>query len=158
MKVAITQLAGLRYALLLFLFSIPLSYGQVIGRLDGSKLPVDSLQRRIEYLMQTAGVSGVAVSIFNQNQPVFSRTFGLADVPKTIPLTQNSVMYGCSFAKTVFAYIVMQLVEEKRIDLDKPLVSYLDKPLPDYEIKGYKRGYKDIREDKRYEKSRVVCA
>ncbi|MBC7571426.1 MAG: beta-lactamase family protein [Spirosoma sp.] len=152
MKVAITQLAGLRYALLLFLFSIPPSYGQAIGRLDGSKLPVDSLQRRIEYLMQTASVSGVAVSVFNQNQPVFSRTFGLADVPKAIPLTQNSVMYGCSFAKTVFAYIVMQLVDEKKIDLDKPLVSYLDKPLPDYEIKGYKRGYKDIREDKRYEK------
>ena len=126
--------------------------GQTIERLDGSKIPVDSLQRQIEYLMRAANVSGVAVSVVNQNQPVFSRTFGLANVPKRVPLTQNSVMYGASFAKMVFAYIVMQLVEEQKIDLDKPLVSYLDKPLPDYEIKGWKRGYKDIREDERYQK------
>ncbi len=151
MNVAVTSLTKVRCALLCFLLSTTLSYGQAIERLDGSKLPADSLQRRIEYLMQTATVSGVAVSVFNQNQPVFSRTFGLADVPKAIPLTQTSVMYACSFAKTVFAYVVMQLVQEKKLDLDKPLVDYLDKPLPDYEIKGYKRGYKDIREDKRYE-------
>ncbi len=33
-------------------------------------------------------------------------------------------MYAASFSKVVFAYIVMQLVQEKVLDLDKPLVFY----------------------------------
>lgn len=45
----------------------------------------------------------------------------------------------------------MQFVDEKRIDLDKPLVSYLSQPLPDYKTPGWNRGYKDLTNDRRYE-------
>ena len=41
-------------------------------------------------------------------------------------------MYGASLTKAVFAYTVMQLVEEGRIDLDRPIADYLPKPLPEY--------------------------
>ena len=61
-------------------------------------------------------------------------------------------MYACSFAKNVFAYIAMQLVEEKKLDLDKPLVEYLDRPLVDIKIKGFKRGYHDLKDDARLKK------
>ena len=66
-------------------------------------------------------------------------------------------MYGASFAKAVFAYIAMQFVQEKVIDLDKPLVQYLGKPLPEIKINGFKRGYNDLKDDKRYEKLQPVC-
>lgn len=102
--------------------------------------------------MKAANVSGVAVSVFNDNKPIFSRTYGLANVPERISFQQSSIMYGASFAKTVFAYIVMQFVQEKTIDLDKPLVEYLNKPLPDYKINGFRRGYHDLRDDARYKK------
>lgn len=128
------------------------SFGQVINRIDGSKITGDSLSSKIEYLMKTANVSGVAVSIFNNNKAVFSKTYGLADVQKNIPLQKSSVMYGASFAKMVFAYIAMQFVQEKIIDLDKPLVEYLSKPLPDYKINGWNRGYQDLRNDDRYKR------
>lgn len=129
-----------------------IAFGQTLKRIDGSKLTVDSLKTKIEYLMETANVSGVAISIFNGNKPVFSKTFGLADVQKNIPFQQSSVMYGASFAKTVFAYIAMQFVQEKIIDLDKPLVEYLAKPLPDYKINGWRKGYQDLKDDDRYKK------
>ena len=129
-----------------------LTFGQPIKRIDGSKISTDSIQQKIEFLMKTANVSGVAVSIFNDNKPVFSKTFGLADVQKNIPFQQSSVMYGASLAKMVFAYIAMQYVQEKVIDLDKPLVQYLNKPLPEIKINGFRRGYQDLKDDKRYEK------
>src|SRR5689334_18974531 len=94
----------------IFLFLVINSFSQNIKRIDGTTIPVDSLQSKIEYLMKAANVSGVAVSVFNDNKPVFSKTFGLANVPEKKPLTQTSVMYAASFAKMVFAYIVMQLV------------------------------------------------
>lgn len=128
------------------------SFGQTIKRIDGSKISTDSLNAKIDYLMKVANVSGVAVAVFNDNKPVFNKTFGLANVPKNVPFEKTSVMYGASFAKTVFGYIAMQFVQEKLIDLDKPLVQYLSKPLPDIKINGFRRGYHDLKDDKRYEK------
>jgi D-alanyl-D-alanine-carboxypeptidase/D-alanyl-D-alanine-endopeptidase len=126
--------------------------GQVIGRIDGSKITAASLQNKIEYLMKTANVSGVAVSVFNNDKPIFSRTYGLANVQTKAPLERSSIMYGASLSKMVFAYLVMQLVQEKLLDLDKPLVGYLDIPLVDYQWKNPRRGYHDLQNDDRYKK------
>ena len=41
-------------------------------------------------------------------------------------------MYGASITKAVFAYTVMQLVDEGRINLDTSIATYLPKPLPEY--------------------------
>lgn len=100
--------------------------------------------------MVKANVSGAAIAVFNDNKPVFSKTFGLADVPEKKPFTSHSVMYAASFAKMVFGYVAMQFVQEKKLDLDKPLVDYLDKPLPQYKIPGWNRGYQDLQNDNRY--------
>ncbi len=102
--------------------------------------------------MDTAHVSGMAVTVFNNNQPVYSKTFGYADVADKVPLSQNSEMYAASLAKMVFAYVCAQLVQEKIIDLDKPLVQYLPKDLTDYQIPGYGKGYQDLKGDDRYKK------
>lgn len=127
-------------------------FGQSIKRIDGSKITVDSLNAKIKYLMKIANVSGVAIAVFNDNKPIFNKTYGLANVQKNISFEKTSVMYGASLAKMVFAYIAMQYVQEKIIDLDKPLVQYLSKPLPEIKINGFRRGYHDLKDDKRYEK------
>lgn len=134
------------------LFCTFISFGQSIKRIDGTKYSSDSLDAKIDYLMKTANVSGVAISVFNDNKPVFSKTYGLANVQKNIPLQQSSVMYGASFSKIVFAYIAMQFIQEKVIDLDRPLVEYLSKPLTEYKINGWRRGYQDLKDDDRYKR------
>jgi len=77
--------------------------GQPIQRIDGSTLPADSLANRIAILMKAANVSGLAISVFNHNLPVYSRAFGLADVPGRVPLRDTTVLYGASESKMVFA-------------------------------------------------------
>jgi CubicO group peptidase (beta-lactamase class C family) len=49
------------------------------------------------------------------------------------PLRTDTVMYGASLTKTVFAYHVLQLVDQGKLALDTPLLGYLDEPLPDYD-------------------------
>jgi D-alanyl-D-alanine-carboxypeptidase/D-alanyl-D-alanine-endopeptidase len=126
--------------------------GQQIKRIDGTTITAGVLQTKIESLLHSANVSGACISVFNDNKPVFTKAFGLANVPAGTPLKTSTVLYGASFSKAVFAYIVMQLVQEKVIDLDKPLASYLTKPLVDYKIPGWNRGYQDIANDDRYKK------
>ncbi len=128
------------------------SLAQRLKRIDGTTLSTDSLTHKIEQLMAAAQVSGVAISVFNANKPVYSRAFGMANVQRSIPLTTKSEMYACSFAKTVFAAVVMQLLDEKVIELDRPLVTYLSKDLTTYEIPGWNRGYQHLTGDDRYKK------
>lgn len=127
-------------------------FAQTIKRIDGTTMNAVNLTNKIEELMKVAHVSGVFVAVFNDNDPTYSKTFGLADVQRKVNLEQNSEMYACSFAKTVFAYIVMQFVQEKVIDLDKPLVEYLAKDLTEYTISGWNRGYQGLKGDNRYKK------
>ena len=48
------------------------------------------------------------------------------------PLTPDTVMYGASQTKATFAWMVMQLIDEGKIDLDRSIALYLPKPLSDY--------------------------
>jgi D-alanyl-D-alanine-carboxypeptidase/D-alanyl-D-alanine-endopeptidase len=127
-------------------------YGQSILRIDETAITGDSVTNRVEQLRHAAHVSGLCVAIFNDNQLVYDKAFGLANVPENLPLKTSMVFYGASFSKAVFAYIVMRLVDQKVIDLDKPLVEYLPKSLMDYSEAGPSGNYQDLKNDERYKK------
>lgn len=129
-----------------------LSQAQTIQQLDGKKITAAALTQRIQQLMDTAHVAGLGITVFNNNQPVYTQTFGYAKQQEKQPLTPNTNLYGASFSKAVFAYLVMQLAGEKVIDLDKPLVQYLPKSLMDYTFPGRLKDYKDLQGDERYKK------
>ena len=137
---------------LAFIFYFITVEAQTLQRIDGSVINSDSLTGRVQYLMQKANVSGVGISVFNNNELVYSKTFGWADVQKNIPLSPDAEMYGASLSKMVFAYIVMQYVQDSVIDLDRPLVEYLSKPLPDYTFDNKNKGFQDLKDDERYKK------
>jgi CubicO group peptidase (beta-lactamase class C family) len=94
--------------------------------------------------MRAAEVTGVGIAILNRGTIVYRKTWGFRDLEKKLPLTENSVLSGASFTKVAFSYLVMQLVDEGRIELDKPVSQYLPKPLPDYPR------YADLSGDSRY--------
>jgi len=140
------------FLIILFSLALNLSFGQSITRIDGTKITTKQLQHKIEDLMKKANVSGVGITVFNDNQPLYSNAFGKSDVQNNIPFQSTSTVCTASFSKMLFAYSVMQLVDEKILDLDKPIVEYLPQPLYEYEIKDWIGGYQDLKDDVRYEK------
>src|SRR5579863_10633371 len=70
--------------------------------------------------------------------------------------TTDTIMYGASLTKTVFAYTVMGLVDQGKLRLDTPIKDDLDNPLPAYgpdPVFPDKYGpYKDLAADPRWEK------
>lgn len=115
-----------------------------IKRLDGSTISAAELERTVTRLMSAARVTGIGIAIINDSKIVYVNGFGFRNKEGRQPLTADTVMYGASFTKAVFAFLVMQLVEEGALDLDKPVHRYLEKPLPEYEK------YKDLAGDERY--------
>ncbi|MEG3193376.1 serine hydrolase domain-containing protein [Lysobacter sp. D1-1-M9] len=66
------------------------------------------------------------------------------------PLQTDTVMYGASLTKAVFAYTVMQLVDEGLIDLDRPIGEYLQWPLPAYTTEDQYAPWRDLTGDARW--------
>lgn len=130
-----------------------ISFGQTITRLDNSKISFASLDHKIRYLIKQANVHGLAVTIFNNNRTVYKKTFGFKRIDTKEPIKPNTNFYGASLSKAVFAVLVMKLVEDGVIDLDKPLQDYLNKPIYDYvPKKKWHDNYIDLKNDTLYRK------
>nr|WP_299344587.1 serine hydrolase [Allomuricauda sp.] len=122
-----------------------------ITRLDDTEISKDSLTHKILQLMEDAEVHGMAVTVFNDNAPVYQNTFGYKNVPKQLTLTDSTNIYGASLSKAVFGILVMKLVEDNVIGLDTPLESYLPKKIYEYEpLTRWHDNYSDLKTDSLY--------
>src|SRR6187455_3876980 len=91
---------------------------QSITKLDKSKITSAALDNKIKTLMTAANVQGLAITTFNNNKPVYKKTFGYKSIATKEPIQGSTNIYGASLSKTVFAVLVMKLVEEGVLDLD----------------------------------------
>jgi len=117
---------------------------QTIKKPDGGLITAKTVDRIIKKLLDTADVTGLCIGIINNNKPVYLQAYGYKNkVTGKLNDTATS-FYAASLAKPLFAYTVMQLVQDGVIDLDKPLYTYLPKPLPEYDA------YKELAGDDRW--------
>src|SRR4030095_7046971 len=101
------------------------------------------IDKIVRQLMDTAEVTGLCLGIINDNNVAYVKSYGYKNKATGEFNDTATCFYAASLAKPLFAYLIMQLVDEGIIDLDKPLYTYLPKPLPEYE------NYKDLTGDDR---------
>ena len=107
--------------------------------------PPAQVDRIVEAARVESRTPGIAIGLIDHGEVVYAQAYGQADA-KGRPLKPDTVMYGASITKAVFAQYVMQLVDEGRVDLDAPIEKLLPKPLPAY------AKYKDLEGDERWRK------
>src|SRR5262245_45585728 len=93
--------------------------------------PPDTIDAEARRLMAAEHVVGLALAVIDDGKVAHVRTYGVRDLARSRPLDSDTVMYAASLAKTAFAYTVLQLADEGRIDLDASIATYLPKPLPE---------------------------
>jgi CubicO group peptidase (beta-lactamase class C family) len=81
--------------------------------------------------MAKTGSKGLALALIDHGKVALVRAYGVRNAAGD-PLGTDTIMYGASLTKAVFAYTVMQLVDAGKVDLDRPIADMLAKPLPDY--------------------------
>ena len=93
---------------------------------DGKRawIPSGELVQDLPRLMRIAGVPGAAIAVVDRGRLAWSRSFGVKNILTRDPVREDSLFEAASMTKPVFAYVVMRLADEKRLDLDKPLVAY----------------------------------
>jgi CubicO group peptidase (beta-lactamase class C family) len=114
-----------------------------------------AIDAEVGKIMTHTHAKGIAVAVIDHGKVSYVRAYGTRNA-KGDPLTTDTVMYGASLTKTVFAYTVMQLVDQGKLNLDIPIKDYLDKPLPSYgpdPVFPDKYGpYKDLADDSHWQK------
>lgn len=130
--------------MLVFTLTAVTTIAQQIKRPNGKTITTAAIDNIVKSLMDKGDVMGLQIGIINNNKPVYIKSYGYKNQAKGLMNDTNSSFYAASLAKPLFGYIVMQLVDEKIIDLDKPIYKYLPKPLPEYD------NYKDLASDERW--------
>lgn len=105
---------------------------------------VDPLDSTVQELMRREHVVGLALAVIDDGRVTTIRAYGRRDVERDLPLGTDTILYGASLVKAVFADLVLQLVDERRLDLDAPIATLLPKPLPTYDR------WKDLANDDRW--------
>lgn len=90
------------------------------------------IDRKVPALMQREKVQGLALAVIDGGQVKYVRTWGYRNVEQRLPLMADTIMYGASLTKAAFAYYVLTLVDEGRLDLDARLDQLLPRPLTEY--------------------------
>lgn len=113
-------------------------------------IPTDAeLDAEVARAMAATQARGLAIAIIDRGRVVRVRSYGDRNAAAA-PLQKNTIMYGASLTKSAFAYMVMQLVDEGRLDLDRPLAQYLERPLPDYPNEDKYAPWADLAGDERW--------
>ena len=87
--------------------------------------PVDSeFDTFVSKLLKETRTPGLSLAIIKNGEVTFNKGFGVKDTSTNEPVTTETTFEAASVSKTVFAYAVMKLVEEKVLDLDTPLSKY----------------------------------
>lgn len=96
----------------------PLSEAQLAERIDW-------LSQNLPRLLSENHVPGVSVAIIQRGEVVWARGYGASDARNGNAVTTDTVFEAASMSKPILALVAMQLDQEGRLDLDRPLVQYL---------------------------------
>jgi CubicO group peptidase (beta-lactamase class C family) len=117
-----------RAVFLLLLLSQP-SFSQV-KKVDYSEM-IPIIDVWLEGQKDYDRLPGLSVAIVQDQEVIFSKGYGYADVEKKVPMSPETICSICSISKLFTAVAVMQLWEKGRISLDDSLAALL----PDFNIK-----------------------
>jgi len=101
-----------------------------------------AMDAQVARVMRDTGARGLAIAVIDDGRPVHVAAHGVRNAAGD-PLQVDTIMYGASLTKTVFAYTVMRQVDAGRFTLDTSIADMLPKPLPSYASADIANRYAD---------------
>ncbi len=86
---------------------------------------IERLNAVVPMLLEEGKVPGLSIALIQKGELVWHKGYGVKNAQTKEAVTDNTVFEAASLSKPVFAYAVMKLVDEGKLDLDVPLTKYL---------------------------------
>jgi CubicO group peptidase (beta-lactamase class C family) len=91
--------------------------------LANSNNKIEEIDHFIQNKLEENHIPGAAVAITHNQKVFFTKGYGMT--AKNSPITADTPFAIASLSKAFTALAVMQLVEERKINLDQPVVQYI---------------------------------
>jgi CubicO group peptidase (beta-lactamase class C family) len=116
--------------------SIPALYGCTKSQKNdpGERLikgMIAEIEALVPQLLKAHNVPGISMALIHEGKRAWSKGFGVTRIQAGKPVDADTVFECASISKTVFAYAVMKLCEQGKLELDKPLADYGVIPISD---------------------------
>src|SRR5215468_2276665 len=82
------------------------------------------LDKSLPDLMAKGAVPGLSIALIRDRTTYWVHSFGVRDAKSGQPVTEETIFEAASLSKPVFAYAVLKLVDQGKLDLDTPLTHY----------------------------------
>ncbi|MCX2492862.1 serine hydrolase [Pedobacter sp. PF22-3] len=103
------------------------SFGQSDSfTVNGKKVFIQSFDRAFEQVLKATDVPGASVAVINNNQVVYAGHYGVKKLTDKEKVDAETVFEACSLSKSYLVYAAFRLVEEGKLDLDKPVYQYME--------------------------------
>lgn len=79
------------------------------------------LDEYVNQQMEYFEIPGASLAIIKNGQLIYHQVYGVSNIETREPVTTKTLFESGSITKSVFAFVVMRLVEKKLLDLDQPL-------------------------------------
>jgi CubicO group peptidase (beta-lactamase class C family) len=83
------------------------------------------IDAEMEKLLTTFKAAGFAVAVVEKDKVIFAKGYGYKDYEKKLPVTTNTLFAIGSCTKAFTASLIGMLVDEKKVEYDKPVREYL---------------------------------
>jgi CubicO group peptidase (beta-lactamase class C family) len=113
-----------RTAALIGTVGLALAFANICLAADPPARNVAELADRLEKLRQEVQVPAFSAAIAQGDRIVWAKGFGMADREKSRPATPGTIYHIASLTKTFASTIILQLVEEGKVDLEAPVSRY----------------------------------
>jgi len=97
-------------------------FPQSVGPDDTKRL--QRFEKQVDDLRQRLRIPGMAVGIVKDQRLVWAKGFGYADIENKVPVTPDTLFHLASITKTFASMLIMQLVEQGKLDLEEPVSHY----------------------------------
>ena len=81
-------------------------------------------ESQLESLRQELKIPAYSAAIVKDQKVIWAKGFGFADVENKIPATEHTAYHLASLTKTFASTILMQLVQDGKLNLDDPVSKY----------------------------------
>jgi CubicO group peptidase (beta-lactamase class C family) len=85
---------------------------------------LERFERQVDDLRTLLKIPGMSAVLIKDQKVLWAKGFGFADLENRISATPDTVYHIASLTKTFAATLIMQLVEQGKLDLDEPASRY----------------------------------
>jgi CubicO group peptidase (beta-lactamase class C family) len=110
--------------------AVLLSLSLVIGLIEvparaAEAIDVQAADSLMLSLMATYGVPGAALALIQDGHVVLTKGYGFRDLASHLPVTEHTLFNIGSITKSFTSVDIAQLVDQGRLDLDRPVAQYV---------------------------------